>query len=437
MKKTNVFSLLFLTLVISLAFTSRASSIKRFLHSADGDDTIVMGSAYVNDVYYSLKKGITATPPRENWDIAFRTFAMSSSILTNGAAGVVLYAYPKSDTSGWVTVDTAGLYAWKPLYNSIKIWENGAFMANAGTFPDYGWGVYNLTTHKLFGDSLFVIKLRNGTFKKIWIVEKDAQNKYYVRYANLDGTKDTTVITNCNLYNTKEFVGYSISDNAVVDREPAKTDWDLLYTKYIEKISMGPGVLVDYPVMGVLTNDKVYVSEVRGVDQQTYDDYTAHSFDSFDISVIGRDWKKSVGQPPVYSIVDTLVYFLSSKSGDIYKLYFKGFEDGTSGDGKVMFNTKLLKLNSIRESGVAANMLIYPNPATSSNVNLVYRFDNLKEFTLDVIDVNGKIIITKHIMNKPGLNTISISDKKMVKGLYIARISTGKNIISSRFIITE
>ena len=437
MKKTNLLSLIFLTFGLTFTLTTKAASFHGSFQSADGKDSIIMGAAYVNDVYYSLKNGVIAIPPRENWDIAFRTYAMSSSILTNGAAGVILYAYPKSDTSGWATLDTNGLYAWKPLYNSIKDWEQGAFMANAGKFPDYGWGVYNSTTHKLFGDSLFVIKLRDGSFRKIWIVEKDAQNKYFVRYANLNGTKDTTVITDCKLYKTKEFVGFSITGNAVVDREPQKTDWDLLFTKYVEKLNGGPGIFVDYPVMGILKNTKVFISEVRGVNQQTYEDYTAHPFDSSDISIIGRDWKKSVGQPPVYTMVDTLVYFISdTSSGAIYKLYFTGFEDGTNGNGKVSFYTKLLTPNSIQEHNVAANMVVYPNPATSSNINLVYRLDDVKEFTLDLIDINGRIISTHRIYNKPGLNTISISDK-LDKGLYIARISTGKNIISSRFVITE
>ncbi len=437
MKKNNTNILLILIFGISFVLTAKSSSIKSYSLSADGDDTIIMGVSYVNDVYYSLKKGITSTPVRENWDIAFRTTIMSSSILTNGASGVILYAYPKTDTSGWATFDTTGLYIWKPLYNSVKDWEKGAFMANAGVHPDYGWGVYNNTTHKLYGDSLFVIKLLNGSFRKIWIVQKDSpKNKYYVRYAKLDGSNDTTVIIDCNLYNTKEFVGFSVSSNAVVDREPLTADWDFVFTKYMDKVIMGP-TTVDYPVMGVLTNAKVYISEVRGVNQVSYVDYTAHPFDSFDISVIGRDWKKSVGQPPVYSIVDTLVYFISDKNGDMYKLYFKGFEDGSSSNGKVIFNTKLLKTNSIKEKDATANMLIYPNPATKSNINLVYRFDDVNVFTLDVIDINGRIISTKKINNRPGLNTISLTDQNLTNGFYIVRVSTGKNILSSRFIVAE
>ena len=437
MNKIKLLSLSFFSLGISLAFNSNASSFKEMSTSTDGDDTIVMGSAYINDIYYSLKKGITASSPRENWDIAFRTAIKSSSIITNGGSGVNLYAYPKSDTSGWAKVDTAGLYTWKPLYNSVKDWEKGAFMANAATHPDYGWGVYNNTTHKLHGDSLFIIKLLNGSFRKMWIVQKDSpKNKYYVRYAKLDGTNDTTVIVDCNVYKTKEFVGFSVSSNAVVDREALTADWELLFTKYMDKVNMGP-TTVDYPVMGVLTNANVYISEVRGVNQQTYETYTAHPFDSFNISIIGRDWKKSLGQPPVYTIVDTLVYFLSAKNGDIYKLYFKGFEDGSSSDGKVMFYTKLLKLNSIQENNVAANMMVYPNPAKASNINLVYRLDNVKQFTLDVIDINGKIISSQQLMNKPGLNTVSISNQNLIKGFYIARVTTDKNIISSRFIVTE
>ncbi|MEI6175058.1 MAG: hypothetical protein WCR01_15035 [Bacteroidota bacterium] len=143
-------------------------------------DSVVMSAGYANEVYYSMENGIIQTSPRATWDISFRTSKRSSSILTNDGAGVVLYTYPKADTAGWASVDTAGLSSWQPMYNDPTDWENGAFSRNAKGHPDYGWGIYNDVTHDLTGDSLFVIKLRDGSFKKLRIVKKFSSLDIYV-----------------------------------------------------------------------------------------------------------------------------------------------------------------------------------------------------------------------------------------------------------------
>ncbi|MCX6909508.1 MAG: DUF2339 domain-containing protein, partial [Verrucomicrobia bacterium] len=109
-------------------------------------------------------------------------------------AGVALYTYPKSDTSGWATIDTTGLSSWKPMYNDPGNWENGAFSRYAKGYFDYGWCIYNDVTHNLVGDSLFVIKLRDGNFKKLWMIKKlSSLDIYLFRYANLDGSGEQYV----------------------------------------------------------------------------------------------------------------------------------------------------------------------------------------------------------------------------------------------------
>jgi len=182
-------------------------------------DSVFMGASYINEVYYSLKSGNKGAVNRKQWDIAFRASRMSASIITNDAAnnnsigllGVELYAYPKSDTSGWATVDTIGIKKWKNLVNSTTDWEEGAFCRNQKGHPDYGWGKYNAASHNVVGDSLFVIRLRDGSYKKLWIkVKYSSLNTFDIRYANLDGSGDKTVTLDCKPYETKNFVGYSL-----------------------------------------------------------------------------------------------------------------------------------------------------------------------------------------------------------------------------------
>ncbi len=131
-----------------------------------------MGAGYANDVYYSFQNGTVKTVDRTNWDIAFFTPVFSAGVMINDGKGIVLYTYPKADTSGWNSVDTSGLSTWPGMYNSLDDWENGAFDRNAKGHPDYGWGVYNGINHNVVGDSIFIMKLSESVYKKFWLMKK-------------------------------------------------------------------------------------------------------------------------------------------------------------------------------------------------------------------------------------------------------------------------
>ncbi len=154
-----------IALILTLSFTVSGQAFK-----SAGDvavlDSVVMGPGYANDIYYSFEDGVVASVPRANWDIGFHTTLWTAAIITNGAAGVNLYTYPNSDTTGWSAVDTAGLGFWPILYDSEELWEDGAFTRNATGHPDYGWGKYNPITHDVVGDSIYLLQTLDGTYQK-------------------------------------------------------------------------------------------------------------------------------------------------------------------------------------------------------------------------------------------------------------------------------
>jgi hypothetical protein len=310
----------------------------------NGPDTIklAMGASYANDIYYKLDSGVVATVPRTNWDIAFHVSSMSSTILTNGGNNVMLYAYPGGDTTAWKTVDATNLASWKALYNSDTTWTLGAFERNAKGHPDYGWGIYNSTTHDIIGDSLFVIKLSSGQLKKLWIHKKySSQNTYRISYANLDGTDSITKIIDCKPYTAKNFVYYSLTTNAVVDREPAKEKWDFVLTKYVEMVPTGPGTYSPYIVTGILANTMrlstmgnvtysgVMTSQLDGVPQNTTN-YAQAPFKT-SISLIGSDWKTFNMATNNYALKNDVVYFVKNIAGDVYRVVFLTFEGSATG----------------------------------------------------------------------------------------------------------
>ena len=384
-------------------------------------DSILMGASYANEVYYSMSNSTVLVTPRDQWDIAFRANIMSSSIIINDGTGVVLYTYPKSDTSGWANVDTSGLYGWTPMYNDPDDWENGAFSRNATGHPDYGWGIYNTSTHNLKGDSLFIIKLRNESFRKIWIQRKySSANTYVFKYAFLDGSDEHQVTLDCMPYSTKDFVGYNLAMNVVVDFQPPKADWDLLFTKYMSVQPNG----TPYPVTGVLQHSEVGV----GKHSQVSPGFTDWGTDGFEFSrqVIGWDWKVFDMQSFTYICLDSLVYFVQDQGGDVYEMIFTKFAG--SGSGKVVFGKGKVSLVGIDQPADQKELLsVYPNPA-SSEVNITLNGKFSEDLKVKITDILGKVVFENHFSGLSGNLNYSIPVHQWEPGLYI--VTVNNNVIN-------
>jgi hypothetical protein len=295
--------------------------------------SISLGAQYTNEIYYRLSDGLITAVPRNNWDIAFSVPAREAAILTNGASGVILKAYPVSEGWTWEDpIDTTGFHSWTTLYNSDTTWAEGAFNMNATGHPDYGWGLYDMNTHNLTGVSLYIIKTRAAAYKKIWIMNKlSAQQQYTFRYSDLDGENEETITLDLAA-GTKNFVYYSLDSNEEVDREPENDKWDLLFTKWIDRS-------IDYPVTGVLQNMDVTAQESTDTDPMSKV-FPSTGFLT-NISTIGSDWKIINMETFQYTIDDTRVFFVQDLNGEVYRIKFNSFEG--SATGNLTFDISILK----------------------------------------------------------------------------------------------
>lgn len=394
-------------------------------------DTISMEPGRTHDLYYSLKTGEKYQHIRSDWDILFSTAQMDVTIRTNGAQGVNLYVYPWADTSSWNAVDTSGLFMFPMLHNSDKSWEMGAFnVSTTGSELDYGWGVYNILTHKITGDSIFIIKLPGGTAKKIWIQEKNPmQNVYKFKFANIDGSDETAVTLNLNEYNSKAFVGYSLTSKQVVDREPVTESWDLLFTKYMTFYNNQ----MWYPVTGILTNYDIEVASHSLCDTATVA-YNPNSLDSANISVIGNYWfKLAGGMPPTYEIFDSLVYFISDHESSIWKVVFEYYN---SGEGKIGFRKALVEDHaSVTEINGYKNgkLAISPNPVQTTT-QVLFNADNSGMATLSVTGIDGKTVYQQPVFYQHGLNSVNLDLNQISSGLYIVTLQSGNYRLQNKLV---
>src|SRR5690606_18082709 len=128
-----------------------------------------------------------------------------------------LWVYPGATNAYWdsfSTSDTVGIGTWPSFYNGEEYWEQGALnmSADASNMFDVGWGIYNTTTHQILGDSIHIIKLSNGDFKKL-MIESMISGVYYFKYADLDGSNEVSTTITKSDFAGKNYGFYSIQNN--------------------------------------------------------------------------------------------------------------------------------------------------------------------------------------------------------------------------------
>jgi hypothetical protein len=417
MKRT----LLLLTALAAVG-TANAQEIK---------DTVKLGAGYANQVWYSLANDEQASKPKAEWDIAFEmNGGASAAILANTSAGVVLYKYPKGDVSAWATVDTTGMSGWTKRYNSDTSWAKGAIgrYKNVNDPYDMDWGKYNVTTHIVTGDSIFIIKTAGGQYKKL-IVKDLTSGVYNIRYADLNGSNQQDKSITKATYASKNFVYYALQTDLIIDREPAAEDWDLVFTQFARSQD-------SYNVTGVLQNKLVKAVRVDNVpNKETYNNYAAHTLTT-PINILGADWKTFNGS--TYTIKDSSVYFVQDRSGDIWKVRFTGFDmvDG----GFMLAKENLTKTpTGINEVAAKANaqMVLYPNPAAQGRqVTVVYNSArNMGDVKLSVFDISGKMVYSESRPALDGLQQYAMPVNNLGNGMYIVTLEAGATRIQQKLVI--
>lgn len=392
--------------------------------TAQTTQTVSTGAAYMNDVYYRLSDDAETAVTRNNWDIAFTAESYATSIRINGGNGTSLHIY-STDVSLWNAVDTAGFDWSNEVVNPDTTWEYGAFSNFSTSGFDYGWGEYNLTTHALNGNRIFLIELSSGDVKKIMIDSLPTTGVFSFKYADIDGSNETHVDLAKSDYNGKNFAYYSIQNDQEVDREPLSVDWDLLFTKYITNYT---GVW--YPVTGVLSNN-LNIVEVSGVDvniSQGSDGTTDTK-----INTIGFDWKSFNMTTFTYDITSDLSYFVEDQNGDIYKLVFTDFEGSSTGN--YVFTKELVSAAGIDQNDI--NILsVFPNPAKEM-LTISYAANTDQEMLLQVYDLSGKLITQNQLGQANGLQQTILNVSDWQNGLYLVSIASGNSVVKEKIIINK
>jgi len=328
--KKILFNISIIAILVTLACEKDDSG------SAYKNITVSMEANSASDVYYSLANGAINTVNRTGWDIAFSTAQQSATVFINEGAGVELYCV--GDSNDWESIDENTISSLDPRFNDKSGWTIGAFNRNADPIDifNFGWGHYNMSDHHVYGDSIHVIKLTNGAYKKLFYRKRDGYAAtHFLKLADLDGSnEETRAVVTTTYMGTRNLIHYSIVDQEIVEAEPLLDQWDLLFTRYIIQIPAGPGVIMNYPVMGVLSNSGVTVARISGVPpEEAQDSPSSPGFSGYieQADAIGSDWKVSDPVTHEISLVNSLSYFVQSVDGKKYHLYFTNYGGNAAG----------------------------------------------------------------------------------------------------------
>ncbi len=389
-------------------------------------DSISLQTSYADQVFYQLSSGTKTASNTQDWDLQFFSSLFSASIRINGGFDAELYEPSNSDTTNFTstTIDTVGANL---LRDGNDDWQNDVFTSTATGHPDYGWGVYQ-GTGLLVGKKVFIIKTTSGIWKKIWIKTISPSGPVTFVIANLDGSSSVTKTYNRTTYSSKHHFYYDIDNDSLLDAEPLKADWELVFRKYSESL----GALGYYNVVGGFSNYNTGIAEVRGVEVNTAQaNWNSYSFDS-SLNVLGHDWKSFNNSTFMWELEDSLSYFIKDNNEDVYQVVFTGF--GGSATGMIYFTKELLSAASIDESSPFVNFGIYPNP-THSVLNITYELKDARALSFSIFDVNGKIVKSFNgNSGVEGFNEGAISVEDLNSGIYFLRTETNNYSITKRFI---
>jgi hypothetical protein len=387
--------------------------------------TVTTGPSNSLQSFYSLENGLLDTRPLAEWDLAFEISGFTASILVNTAKGIQAFKAPYAVAS-WASLDTAGMASgWTRIHNSDTSWSHGAL--NQGLTSnefDLGWGVYNVITHIVMGDSIFVLKLANQQWKKLRI-DGLASSTYTFTWADLDGSNEQTGTLSKGPYMGKNFGYYSLENNTAIDREPLTANWDMLFTKYVAFIPSA------YPVAGVLLNKNVTALRVEDTPpaQATWVDgaFTSH------INTIGYDWKTFNMQTFQFEYDEELTFFVNDQAGSLWKLIFIGY--GGTANGEMTFTQELVSATSVQSGAASTGVFsIYPNPARHGTVQLVID-QPVQSAVLSIHDMNGRLVLQQNIAGLQGPSLRSLPVDMLGAGLYVVRLEGQGVSASSRLVI--
>ena len=281
---------------------------------------IEMGSDYSQQIYYKLESNLTIRNNiKTDWDLGFQSTNNGMQIIINSATFSQI-----SELEGHLFEDPVSLIDLNPTWS----WDNPKGIYNNTAFNNY----QSSTTYIL--DRGYEINGTTRGFRKIRI-DSVNNNSYFIRCSKMDNTDLFNIeIKKDSIYNF-QYLSFNNDTINLVDIEPEKDSWDLLFTQYTHLFDNNEETPA-YLVTGILTN---YLNNVMVAKDtvNTFESININMINSYNFSndqdKIGYDWKVYDFESQSYAIKYDINYIIKDLSGKYFKIHLTDFynESGEKG----------------------------------------------------------------------------------------------------------
>lgn len=310
----------FFFLVLWLTACEKAELPKPASSANTESNSVNMGSDYATQLFFSLDEDkIISQDLRESWDLGFDA---SGNIFLNSSKSMSVSITGATDLSSvGASTSTTWIYDQPEGYTdslAFSNWQSGkVYIVDRGI----------TTTGGQIGKiKLIINQFAGNTWSIDWAV-LSSQDSHHVEFA-ADNTKDFTALS------------FASAPGAIVDIDPGKDKWDLLFSTYTHMYDDG----MPYLVNGILLNSNGVTAcqvEATTFGNVTYDDIASLDFSAMR-DVIGFDWKTYNFDTGLYQIDLGRVYVVKSVSNRYYKLRMLDFYDQSGQKGNPSFEIKEL-----------------------------------------------------------------------------------------------
>lgn len=287
---------------------------------------IDIGNTYNMQVFYSFTNGIVKSDSFSTWDISFDVHPDQNELWLNGGSNILVYPSGQTDFN---TTLPAGLSTTQWLYDKPS-----------GTFGNSALGKISVSNH--LGEVLF-LQVSTKVYK-LKIIEATA-NHYLIQVGNATDNIGTQIqLEKDQQYN---FAYYSFA-SGIVQPEPEKTKWDMVFTRY-RTIFPGLGANgsdLPYLVNGVLLNTYKTSGGSDSTKEYNFVDFGIQDTIYYPLStkrdIIGYNWKKVNINTAEYTILPKRMFILNDQNGNLWKFHFVSFYDQNGDRGHPQFEYERL-----------------------------------------------------------------------------------------------
>lgn len=404
-------------------------------------DTVSLLPGVSQDVFYSMGTGISRQENNKNWHLAFSMSPVidSAAVWANHQSGnnfTKVFNVHKDKTQ-FASVGLADTSTSTLMFNNDHGYFDGAFNRIPSSNPfNFGWGTYDMASHNVFGDSVFIVRA-GGTYYKLLIDSLNGfTTTYYFRVENIStpSTAVSYVLSKQPNFANRLFAYFNLGTGADTNREPLNTSWDLWFGRYTTD-SPGSGQGTNNNVVGVFLNKGVKCAKALTVHVDTaYDYYSTYTVDSM-LTSIGWNWKVFDLANNVYFCPDSVSFFITDKNAAIWQIQFLAY--GGSQTGKIEFQKRPIWPAAIAHLPQQINQVaVVPNPAHGS-MNVVIDAKENSAATLFLNDMTGKHVMELKVNMNAGLNAYQLPVNQFPSGSYILQVMGNNWSIHHQMMITN